>query len=179
MIGEKQTLIYQNINGVATNQPLFTFLENNNIIRPKHKLDPNVKSFTGGSATGLFQFIKSTWKSMVNKYGKQYGISMGDIRNPRANSIMGALLYKENASYLKRKLGREPSLAEVYMAHFSGMGGAVKLIKAMQRNPNAPASSVYSPTAIKNNQALLKGKTLQQIYDKLESKVLKAQRRFK
>ena len=31
VIGEKQTLIYQNINGVATNQPLFTFLENNTI----------------------------------------------------------------------------------------------------------------------------------------------------
>lgn len=31
VLGEKQTLIYQNINGVATNQPLFTFLENNNI----------------------------------------------------------------------------------------------------------------------------------------------------
>lgn len=31
VLGEKQTLIYQNINGVATNQPLFTFLENNSI----------------------------------------------------------------------------------------------------------------------------------------------------
>ncbi len=31
VLGEKQTLIYQNINGVATNQPLFTFLENNNV----------------------------------------------------------------------------------------------------------------------------------------------------
>lgn len=70
------------------------------------------------SASGVYQFISST--------GRSYGLD-----NPfdaRANIEAAARLWKNNRSYLMKRLGREPTGAEMYLAHQQGAGGAVKLI---------------------------------------------------
>jgi hypothetical protein len=83
---------------------------------------PDVSSPTG--CRGLFQFSKGT--------GGHYGIygEGGDQRgDPVANTKAFVKLTQDNAAYLKDKLGREPTWAELAMAHQQGAGGAVKLIR--------------------------------------------------
>jgi hypothetical protein len=83
------------------------------------------------SAQGLYQFISSTWKAMVAKYGSKYGIPANASPNdPRANALMAAEYMKENQAYLEGKLGRKVTATDLYLAHFLGSGGAVKLLSA-------------------------------------------------
>lgn len=90
------------------------------------------------TASGKYQFIDSTWKDMVRKYGKETGITVGMKNNPQAQEIMMQKLTEENRAGLRQALGREPTDGELYAAHFAGLGGAKKLLT----NPNAPAISL-------------------------------------
>lgn len=95
--------------------------------------DPNAKAKTS-SATGLFQFIDSTWKSMWDKIGSKYGVQgYPDPRNPIYNAIAGAEFMKENMGIFKNKTGRNPNLGEMYLQHFLGPSGAAIMMK---QNPN-------------------------------------------
>jgi len=91
---------------------------------------PNAKAGTS-TATGLFQFIGGTWKSMIEKYAGKYGI---DPRTPptdaRANALMGMEFLKENADYLQKRLGRQITDTDLYMAHFLGPNGAGRFLSA-------------------------------------------------
>ena len=89
------------------------------------------------SATGWFQMINSTWKTMINKYGKKYGLAPWkgkgtDPRasDPRVNGLMGAEYIKLNYDGLKQRIGRDPNAGDLYMAHFMGLGGAGKILNA-------------------------------------------------
>lgn len=107
-----------------------------------------VKSKTS-SATGWFQFINATWDGMVKQYGAKFGIpgagadpNRNARKDPRANSLMGAMYIKSNYNYLSKALGRKDLTdTDVYMAHFLGAGGATKFFKA---DPNALAYKVFS-----------------------------------
>lgn len=88
------------------------------------------------SARGPFQFVRKT--------ARQYGINPMDF----AQSADGAArLTKDNADYLRSKLGREPSPGELYLAHQQGMEGAFKLLS----NPNALAVDVVGQDAVRLN----------------------------
>lgn len=116
------------------------------------------------SATGLFQFIESTWLDMVRKYGDQHGLgamasrisvsggrphvsdaasrkAILDLRyDPELSARMAGELARENATTLQGNLGRAPSAGELYAAHVLGPAGATKLIEAAERGaPNAAA----------------------------------------
>ncbi|UQT02899.1 putative endolysin [Serratia phage vB_SmaS-Totoro] len=102
------------------------------------------------SAAGLFGFTDRTWRVMVKRYGKQYGIKPGTSKqNPRANALMAAEYIKENQRYLESQLHRKVGIEEIYMAHLLGPGDAAKILKA--RN-NRYASSV-APGAARSNKA--------------------------
>lgn len=115
-----------------------------------------------GTASGMFQFTESTWKEMVKKMGKEY--SLEDRFDKNKALEVTKYFTEKNENYLKKKLGRDPNEAELYLAHFSGMGGASKLLQKLEENPNADSSIVYSAKAIKNNPHL-KGKKLYEIYN--------------
>ena len=112
------------------------------------------------SARGLFQFIDQTWLGTVKEagahlgYGKyadaitknpsgSYSVSDPDARaaimklrdDPDAASSMAAVLTQSNSFKLTGKIGRRPTDAELYMAHFMGVGGAGKLIQNAEDNP--------------------------------------------
>ena len=57
------------------------------------------------------------------------------IDDPEAASSMAGVLTQSNSFKLTGKIGRRPSDAELYMAHFMGVGGAGKLISSAQDNP--------------------------------------------
>lgn len=99
--------------------------------------NPNAKN-PKSSAGGLFQFIDST----ANQYGLQ------DRFNPEQASNAAAQLLKDNSNFLSKKLGREPTQDELYLAHQQGAQGAYNLIS----NPNARASDLVGRDAISLNR---------------------------
>ncbi len=87
-------------------------------------------------AEGYFQFIPSTADRM--------GVNPRDLYS----SADGAgRLAAESARYLRTGLGRDPTAAELYLAHQQGAGGAMKLLT----NPNENAASLVGTKAIIQN----------------------------
>src|SRR5688572_16780640 len=91
------------------------------------------------SAGGLFQFIDST--------AGQYGLKPEDKFKPEKAIPAAKKLTEDNAAILKKKLGRDPSPGELYLAHQQGAGGATKLLS----NPQARAIDVLGKDAVLNN----------------------------
>lgn len=91
--------------------------------------NPTVRT---GSYKGLFQLSDKEF----SKHGGQ-----GDIYDPRANARAAAIKLKAESEDFKRRYGREPTPAEIYMIHQQGVGGSA----AHWANPDAPAwQNMYS-----------------------------------
>lgn len=123
--------------------------------RRESALNPNARASTS-SASGLFQFIESTWLDMVRRHGADHGLSAQatalqsganaqtrrDIlalrSDPELSARMAGELARENATTLEAWLGRSPNAGELYAAHVMGPNGALRLIEAAQQGaPNA------------------------------------------
>ena len=127
------------------------------------------------SAAGLFQFVEQTWLATLKKHGAKYGyaryadlISKGadgryyvgggearravlDLRlDARAASLMAGELTSDHASYLRGRVGRDPTSGELYAAHFLGPQGSARLIEAMSRNPGMSAAALFPDAAAAN-----------------------------
>jgi hypothetical protein len=89
------------------------------------------------SAGGLFQFIDST--------AKQYGVR--DKFNPVQATDGAVDLAVDNMRILTAALGREPTAAELYLAHQQGGEGARRLLS----NPNAKAVDIVGAEAVRLN----------------------------
>ena len=107
------------------------------------------------SAAGLFQFIDSTWATVSG--GKTFP-GRGGAGNGQAAGAsvtlqidLGCKFTVDNATKLQAQLGATPSATQIYMAHQQGLGGALKILKANQANPNAPIETVISAQAAKLN----------------------------
>lgn len=100
-----------------------------NIAGHESGYDVNAKSDTG--ARGLFQFIPSTWKAYITKYGPLYGFGPDTPpTNAKANALMAAHYTKDSIASLRSITGREPTPGDLYMAHFLGPQGAAKVLMA-------------------------------------------------
>jgi len=154
---------------------------------------------TTSSAKGLFQFIDQTWLGTVKEAGSQFGYgqyadaitktssgsySVSDpsakaaimnLRNdPVASSAMAGAFTQSNSFKLTGAIGRRPSDAELYMAHFMGVGGAAKLINSATDTPNAIGASLF-PAAAEANQSIFyerngQARTVAQVYSNLASR---------
>ncbi len=83
------------------------------------RFDPQAKS-PYSSASGLCQFISAT--------GKQYGLA--DPFDAHANLAACGRLWKDNARYFKRRVGRVPSGSMQYLMHQQGAKAAVDMYLA-------------------------------------------------
>jgi hypothetical protein len=141
-------------------------------------LDPNL-AMKSSSATGLFQFIDQTWLGTLKQAGPalgygtyadaisknpatgRYSVSDPAMRqeimklrtDPTANAMMAGVLTQQNSAALARRIGRQPSESELYMAHFFGSGGAGKLIDMVGSNPQASAAEAF-PAAAHANRSI-------------------------
>jgi hypothetical protein len=129
------------------------------------------------SATGLFQFIESTWMSMVERYGDKHGIDTSAPRgavlalrkDPVLASKMAAEFAHENKGVLERNWGGDIGATELYFAHFLGAGSASAFLKARDENGAAPAAVLF-PKAAKANAGVFydrgtgRAKSLDEVY---------------
>ena len=138
-----------------------------NIAKAESNFNPNAGNKTGSSAKGLYQFIDKTWTGMGGKPGEQF--------DPEMNSELGAKYIRQNAEFLKNKLGRDPSYSEVYAAHYFGPSGASNLLT--RANPKDSIEkglrTFNDPKGVKlimKQNPNLKGKTVGQVLNDLETK---------
>ena len=137
-------------------------------------MNPDARAATS-SATGLYQFIESTWLDTVKKHGSRFGLgAVADqigvtasgsayvadpsrreailaLRNdPRVASLMAAGLAEDNRAHLVPILGRQPDHAELYLAHFLGAGGAGRFLSELQADPGQSAPALFARPAAAN-----------------------------
>ena len=135
----------------------------------------NVNARSGSSsAAGPFQFIEQTWLDMLKRHGAAYGLGkeaaqirmhngVASVADPALrkrllelrkdvalSSGMAARYLDESSRDLAQALKRKPSETESRMAYFLGPGGAAKLIKATQRNPDGLSDAVLPQAAAAN-----------------------------
>ncbi|WP_189436936.1 lytic transglycosylase domain-containing protein [Pseudovibrio japonicus] len=143
--------------------------------------DPNAKAKTS-SASGLFQFIESTWLETLKKNGEELGLEdyaqhirvdaggkyrvdnnhlkkqILDLRHdPEVSALVAGALAKDNASGLYSNLGRDPSAGELYLAHFLGVNGSLRLLNAVQDRPEHPAADLFPLQARANKAVFFSG----------------------
>ena len=143
-------------------------------------LDPAAKAATS-SAAGLFQFIEQTWFNSVKTHGAKHGLgeyAADIVKTPSGKltvadparrqeildlrfdagkaSALAAELANDNKSGLENRLGRKVGGAELYAAHFLGVGGAAKLLSA---SPGANAAALLPAAAKANRPVFYKGGT--------------------
>ncbi len=120
--------------------------------------DAGAKAHTS-SATGLFQFTSETWLNVLDRYGAQHGVSVKGgsrdqllaLRNdPELSAKMAGELAKENAGILAGKLGRQPTQAELYAAHFMGPSEAARLVEAARKGDDGSAAKMFPKAALAN-----------------------------
>jgi hypothetical protein len=130
------------------------------------------------TAAGLFQFVEQTWLGALKRHGAKHGyagyadliheasdgrlsVPGGDAKkavlalrlDPRAASLMAGELAGENSTYLKGRVGREPTAGELYIAHFLGPKGSGDLIEAKLSRPGVSAAALF-PDAAQANPAI-------------------------
>ena len=130
------------------------------------------------SATGLYQFIETTWLGMVREHGARHGlgnlarqIGVGpegnptvtdpatrdrilDLRrDPRLNAVMAGEFANDNKAHLERAVGGEIGATELYLAHFLGADGAEGFLTGLRASPEQPAADLF-PAAARANRAV-------------------------
>lgn len=145
--------------------------------------DPLAEASTS-SATGLYQFIDSTWLNMIERYGDQYGIdtdgkSRSEIlalrKDPEKASFMAAAFASENERFLTENWGGDVGATELYLAHFMGAGGSTSFLKALDDNPLQTAADLFPQAANANRNVFYdrqsgETRTLAQVYDFFDQK---------
>lgn len=150
----------------------FSYLFNQ--AKVESSLNPDARASTS-SATGLFQFIDQSWLGVVSQHGEKHGLGWAsnaigksggryyvsdpslrqqilDLRRqPEVASVMAAEHAADNQETLEGELGRPVTSTDLYLAHFLGVGGAAKFLRAYDQNPDASAASV-TPSAASANR---------------------------
>lgn len=154
-------------------------------------LNPNAKAGSS-SASGLYQFLDQSWLGVVKAHGAEHGLGWaanaitakkggGFTVDPSMrqavfalreqagpSALMAASYAADNASSLSQSLNRDVNGTDLYMAHFLGLGGATKFLRAQCTNGGACAANMF-PQEARANRSIFYGKdgsprTLDQVY---------------
>ncbi len=165
-------------------------------------LNPSAKASTS-SASGLFQFIDSTWLGTMKRHGERFGL--GDVAakislspngrafvadpaqrqailamrfDPEIAAQMAAGLAEDNRAHLTPIIGRTPDHGELYLAHFLGAGGAGRFLSAMAANPDQSAATLFPRPAAANRAVFFEpdgsARSLGEVKDFLSAKLERA-----
>lgn len=108
------------------------------------------------TASGLGQFIESTWLRMIRSYHPELTVSLSrrellDLRfDPDMSRDMVRRLAQENEAYLRAR-GHSISAGRLYLAHFLGPAGADTALRA---DPSRSVLEVMGPAVVGANPFL-------------------------
>jgi len=131
---------------------------------------PDNKARTS-SAEGLFQFVEGTWLEVLRRYGPKHGYAaqaeaihfvqgrpvvsgshereriLSLRRDPYLSALMIGEMISTHREILAGKVARDPSFAELYMAHFLSVQGASRFMALLSDKPGKSASNAFSRAA--------------------------------
>lgn len=127
---------------------------------------PYVKAPTS-SASGLYQFIRSTWLGEGGRWGPDMSLAFGGLKPSVEEQLARAKTFTaKNAAYL-RQHGIPVNRASLYAAHFFGPVTAAKVIAA---DVYERADHLAGAGATNANPSILRGKTVGQFLRWLHGK---------
>lgn len=127
---------------------------------------PYVKAGSS-SASGLYQFIRSTWIGEGGQWGPDMSKAFGGFKPSTDEQLRRAKTFTEKNAAILRAKGIPINRASLYAAHFFGAGMAAKVIGA---DVNARADLIAGTAATKANPSILDGKTVGQFLTWLHKK---------
>jgi hypothetical protein len=163
----------------------------------------DAKSSTS-SASGLYQFVDSTWLDMMRRFGAKYGagqlaqqigqdatgkavVSDPAVRqkilalrqDPALSASLAGEYTKSNQTEVEQALGHPVQRADLYMAHFLGASGATTFLKAVETKGSTVAADLLPEAAAANKSIFFdaqtgKARTVSEIYHSLAAKIEKA-----
>jgi hypothetical protein len=157
------------------------------------------------SAEGLFQFIEETWIRTIKDEGACFGLeAYADLiekredgryvvadaksrrailalrRDPNVSAVMAGAYARRNAEMIREEIGRRPTSAELYIAHFLGPSDAVRLIKLRDTQSYLSAPDLFPKAADANGKIFYangRPRSVGQVYDVLVSRHEKSLKR--
>ena len=126
------------------------------------------------SATGLFQFIEKTWLRVVRDFGAKHGLAkeaqaiawvddqlvVSDAaerarildlrRDPHLSTILAGEMLARDRARIARRIGRDLTQGETYLAHFLGPDDAERFLEKVVGEPSASASKLLPKPARAN-----------------------------
>ncbi|MPZ39460.1 MAG: hypothetical protein GEU95_15670 [Rhizobiales bacterium] len=114
------------------------------------------------TATGIGQFVDPTWLAVVCQHRPDWmgNRSQSEVLAMRLDPVASIEMLARHTEDNARALGPGYTDGDLYLAHFSGVDVARKLLLAPA---NDPVSRYYSPEAIAANRNILEGKTVGQV----------------
>lgn len=144
--------------------------------RIESRLNPSARA-PNSSASGLYQFLSTTWLDTIQKHGAEHGLGWAAaqieqtaqgpvVRDPAAraqilglrfdpdvSSLMAGEFARDNGDALRASIGREPNNTDLYLAHFLGPAGASDFLRTLQASPGLSAAGLF-PKAAAANRAI-------------------------
>lgn len=127
---------------------------------------PYVKASTS-SASGLYQFIRSTWRGEGGAWGPDMSKAFGGLMPSVEEQTARAKTFTEKNVTALKAAGIPINKASLYAAHFFGAGTAAKVIGA---DVNDRADLIAGKAATDANPSILRGKTVGQFLTWLHGK---------
>ena len=127
---------------------------------------PYVKAPTS-SASGLYQFIKSTWIGEGGEWGPNPALAFGGLRPSEAEQLQRARSFTQRNAVALMAKGVPVNRASLYAAHFLGVNTACRMILA---DVGAAADRIAGTAATSANPSVLRGKSVGQFMAWLHDK---------
>jgi hypothetical protein len=158
------------------------------------------------SASGLFQFIDSTWMTAMKSFGWRHlqeaqnapaegakpvaQASRSEIlklrNDPYLSAVLAAEILKTEGAKISEEIGRGLTAGETYLIHFLGPDDARRFIAKLDQDPQTPAAKLLPRPARANRSIFfaslngrLKPKSLREVHDAFEAMMMARVDRFR